>query len=156
MKIRTGVLLAVGVLAVPLVFVGWPAAYFLLVYGCGLEEDALERALQAESVLDAPPDGAESVGKPYSGCDDDDLFVSVERAYRYEGSPAALQAYYRKAAPARGWQPVARSEGKCFTKRVDGATAYLSFWYPEEYEQKTDADFAVGITAQRGSTEEWC
>ncbi|MGY0066939.1 hypothetical protein ACWZEH_08910 [Streptomyces sp. QTS137] len=118
-----------------LLLVGLPAVYFLTAYGCGEEEDRLAEAMAHETVLGTSPDGADRASR-YRECDDDDRFVVVGTRYRYDGSPKTALRHYREAARADNWRPRTTDGGEtvpgCFTKSVDGTTAYLGVESPEK------------------------
>nr|WSZ97443.1 hypothetical protein OH820_18875 [Streptomyces sp. NBC_00857] len=148
---RVGVLLA-GLVAVPAVMlVGVSAGYFTFTYGCGEAETRLAEAMAADPVLDAGP-GDASKGELYKECDDDDLFVSVGTEYPYSAPRQNNPGHYIEAAQAKGWQSLVRSEDdslpECFTKRIDGTTAYLTV-------DGTGGGTRLEITADRGGSE-WC
>ncbi|MGP2437243.1 hypothetical protein [Streptomyces sp. JW3] len=152
MRIRTagislsGLLLTAGLLGFAYQAVGEPARYLLFEYGCGDPEDRLGQALAAEAVLAAGPAGA-GAGRPYRSCDDDDLSVVAGASYPYEGSAAAVRAYYRTAAPDQGWQP--RTDA-CYRKRIGGTTAYLTLEAP------AGRELSVEIIADRAGGGAWC
>lgn len=127
------------------VAVGSPVAYFLFEHGCRAEEESLGEALAAESVLDAPPEGA-GERESYQECDDDDLFVVAGKSYAYGGSRNGALAHYRDAARAAGWRGHAED---CFTRRIDGTTAYLTVEGP------ADGTLHVEIIADREGSR-WC
>ncbi|GGZ14479.1 hypothetical protein GCM10010387_03240 [Streptomyces inusitatus] len=130
-----------------LVVVAAPAGYFVLVYGCGEREDRLAAALAEDPALNAAPDGARK-GESYRECDDDDLFVSVGAEFSHEGSSKDPLARHREAARAGGWRP-SGGDPDCYTKRLDGTTAYLSVDAPSA------AKVELSITADRQGSE-WC
>ncbi|MDN3024810.1 hypothetical protein [Streptomyces sp. S.PB5] len=146
-KMLATVVAAVGLLgAAGFVVVGSSAGDLLFGYGCGEAEDALGEALAAESVLGVAPEGSRGRGS-YQECDDDDRFVVAGRAYGYDGKRESALEHYRRTASERGWGPVA--DGECFAKRVDGTTAYLTVWGPQ------DGKLQVEIIADRGDGR-WC
>ncbi|MEV0226915.1 hypothetical protein [Streptomyces sp. NPDC050704] len=138
--------------AAVVVTVGIPAGYFLVVYGCGEKEDRLAAAIAGDPVLDAGPAGA-GQGRPYKGCDDDDLWVYAGNSYSYGGSRESALVHYRDAAQANGWRPrdsaSAASGSDCFTKRIGGTTAYL------DVEDAGDGSVLVEIVADRTGSD-WC
>ncbi|MFJ4644683.1 hypothetical protein ACIP6Q_14175 [Streptomyces bobili] len=153
---------------------GVPAVYFVTGYGCGDGEHRLARALSAEAVLEASPDGAGHV-ESYDECDDDDRFVVVGALYEYgtrgsasasasasastsaatsasdSASEEAVLAHYRRAALADGWTPATSADGTplpdCFTKPVGGTTAYFGVETPDR------GRFHAEIVADRAGTE---
>ncbi|MFC5850895.1 hypothetical protein ACFPZI_03285 [Streptomyces chlorus] len=135
-----------------LLLVGLPAVYFLTAYGCGGEEDRLAEAMAGEAVLGTAPEGADRASR-YQGCDDDDLFVTVGTQYQYAGSPKTALRHYREAAQADSWWPRTTADGEklpeCFTKPVDGTTAYLSVEILEK------GVLHVDIIADHAESE-WC
>ncbi|GAB3179490.1 hypothetical protein GCM10027162_32060 [Streptomyces incanus] len=144
---------AAAVVAVAgLLLVGLPTVYFLTTYGCGGAEDRLAEAMADEAVLGTAPEGADRASHDQE-CDDDDLFVTVGTQYRYDGSPKTALRHYREAARADGWRPRATAGGEtvpgCFTKAVDGTTAYLTVEGPEE------GVLHVDIIADHAESE-WC
>lgn len=148
-----GVWLAVGLGVFGLLSVALPAVYFLTAYGCGRAEDRLAGVLAGEAVLDvAPGRGAERI-ETYSGCDDDDRFVTAGAVYRYDGPAQGVPGRYREAAQADGWRQQVTAAGGpepgCFTKQLSGTTAYL---FVEEVDGGV---LTVEITAdEQGSA--WC
>ncbi|MEF9903409.1 hypothetical protein [Streptomyces sp. P9-A2] len=135
-----------------LLLVGLPAVYFLTVYGCGEEEDRLAEAMAGEAVLGTPPKGADRASR-YQECDDDSRFVIVGTQYQYAGSPKTALRHYREAARADSWRLRTTADGEkvpdCFTKPVDGTTAYLSVEILEK------GVLYVGIIADHAGSE-WC
>ncbi|GAA2239347.1 hypothetical protein GCM10010232_27860 [Streptomyces amakusaensis] len=138
--------LTILVVTAALLLLAVPAGYFVLTYGCGDREDRLAAALAGDPALNAAPDGARK-GESYRECDEDDLFVSVGTEFAHEGSPKDPLAPHLGAARAEGWRPVAGFD--CYSKRLDGRTAYLT----------VDAAGAgrveVSITANHEG-DEWC
>ncbi|MGW3678384.1 hypothetical protein [Streptomyces prasinus] len=151
-RIGAGTRASAVVAVAGLLMVGLPAVYFLTTYGCGGAEDRLAGAMAREAVLGTAPDGADRASR-YQECDDDDRFVTAGTRYRYDGPPQAALLYYREAARADGWRPRTTDGDEaaplCFTKPVDGTTAYLSVGSPEE-----DV-LDVEIIADRAESE-WC
>ncbi|MEU3144012.1 MULTISPECIES: hypothetical protein [unclassified Streptomyces] len=143
--------LAAAVAASGLLLVGLPSVYLLTAYGCGEGEDRPAEALADETVLGTAPDGADRASR-YQECDDD-RFVVVGTRYRYGGSPKTAVRHYREAAQADSWRPRTTDGGEtvpgCFTKSVDGTTAYLGVESPEK-----DV-LHVEIVADRAESE-WC
>ncbi|MDX3135366.1 hypothetical protein PV367_37505 [Streptomyces europaeiscabiei] len=152
-----GIAALLGVAAVKVVDVAIPEVGFLMEYGCGDAEDRLGEALAGDAVLDDEPDGA-GAGEAYDGCDDDDLFVVAGKSYTYDEGQGrgresdvlvheSVLAHYRDAAQANGWRY--RSSG-CFSKSIDGTTAYLTIDGP------ADGALDVEIIATRESSEPYC
>lgn len=131
---------------------GLPAVYFLTAYGCGEEEDRLAAAMAGEPVLGTAPEGADRASR-YQECDDDDRFVTVGTQHQYAGSPKTALRHYREAAQADSWRPRTTADGEpvpgCFTKAVDGTTAYLTVEGPEK------GVLDVGIIGDHAESE-WC
>lgn len=94
-------------------------------------------------VLQAHPDGTVLTDN-YSGCDTDDGFPYAGRQYRPGLDRQAIHTFYATAAAKDGWQfhsenhppapgtLVVTGPGVCYTKQVDGTTAYLKVWYPSD------------------------
>lgn len=143
---RVGIQAAAVVAVVGLLFVGLPVGYFLVVYGCGREEQRFGEKLADDPVLGAGVDGA-AAEDSYQECDDDDLTVVAGKAYRYGGDKEIVLRHYRDAAQAHGWRYRASD---CFTKQIDGALASLMLDGP------TDGSFAVEVVATPDHSEPWC
>lgn len=155
--LTVGIAALLGVAAVKGAVGAIPEVEFLMEYGCGGEEDRLGEALAGDAVLDDEPDGA-GAGEAYDGCDDDDLFVVAGKSYTYDEGQGrgresdvvvheSVLAHYRDAAQAHGWRY--RSSG-CFSKSIDGTTAYLTIDGP------TGGVLDVGIIASREPSEPYC
>lgn len=120
-------------------------------YGCTPRDVGFSDVLVRESALDLPPPGAAASGAPYSGCDDDEGFAYAGQSYLSATSPRAVLDHYRTATADLGWTP---DGARCFTREIDGVTAYLSVWFRPEAGERTP-DFFIEIRAGRDE-EAWC
>ncbi|WAX80372.1 hypothetical protein [Streptomyces sp. KMM 9044] len=105
-----------------------------------------------ETALGTAPDAADRASRSQE-CDADDRFVVVGTRYRYGGAPKTAVRHCREAAQAGSWRPRTTDGGEivpgCFTKSVDGTTAYPGVESPEK-----DV-LHVEIVADRAEPE-WC
>jgi hypothetical protein len=98
-------------------------------------------------ILDVHPSLAEGVDRD-SGCDEDDGYAGAWKDYRSSETLPRVQAFYAQAAQADGWSP----EGApgCFSKTINGATAYLQLSFSPRTEAAPGNDYALLVTADHG------
>ncbi|WP_328467442.1 hypothetical protein OHA21_49050 [Actinoplanes sp. NBC_00393] len=140
--------------------------------GCSHRDRAFAGDLNELAILGVHPDGAEGVGEGF-GCDEDDGFAHAGRSYRSRLDRPGVQTFYRTAAEQDGWTwsgdgPGVPSTGlvvsaarSCFTKEVDGTTAYLAVWFPSDFNDTPgvpDApadEYGLEVTASHDGAA-WC
>ncbi|MEU4423894.1 hypothetical protein AB0F81_24960 [Actinoplanes sp. NPDC024001] len=135
----------------------------LITYGCSDRDREFAGTLAGLPVLAAHPDGATEVGAG-SGCDDDDGFAHAGRNYRSDLDRAAIQDFYRAAAEKDGWAAGGErtdAATSCFTREIDGTTAYLSIWYPSDFNDTPglgdapEDEYGLNVTASHDG-DAWC
>ncbi|WP_436528818.1 hypothetical protein [Actinoplanes sp. HUAS TT8] len=126
--------------------------------GCSERDERFVATLAGLPILAAHPDTATQVDAS-SRCDTDDGFAEAGRRYQTAMPRADVKSFYRSAATADGWQ--ADPPG-CFSKTVDGATAYFKVWFPSDYNHLGDPEtqepadvYGVEVTGSHDG-EAWC
>jgi hypothetical protein len=114
--------------------------------GCTARDEQLETVLAKTPILEAHPPSAASTDK-YSECDLEDGYASAGQRYRTDMERQDILTFYSKAATADGWRPdeseplltgpppaglVTTASAACFTKEIDGTSAYLSVSFPSD------------------------
>jgi hypothetical protein len=146
--------------------------------GCTARDEHLATILARTSVLEAHPPSAASTEK-YSHCDTDDGFAVAGQRYRTDLDRQDILTFYGKAAAADGWRPgeseaplltgpppsanlVTTASAGCFTKEIDGTTAYLSVWFPSDVNVAGEAElrapgdvYGVEFTGSHDGSA-WC
>ncbi|MBN6051815.1 hypothetical protein JYK22_07695, partial [Nonomuraea sp. RK-328] len=94
----------------------------VLSYGCGAKEDRMAEAMVTQAVFAQRPAGVRPEGPPETSCDDDDLLVIAERAYRLPPARVDALAFYGAVAAGDGWKPSDEPglEKICYSKAIDG------------------------------------
>lgn len=110
-----------------------------------------------------------------SGCDTDDGFAYASQLYRTEMGREGIMSFYRAAATADGWRadgenptPVPSTDlvvsgaAGCFHKEIDGTTAYLSVWFPSDFNvpddpglQEPQGVYGIDVTGSHDG-DAWC
>lgn len=113
-------------------------------FACDERDEALAKRLSELPELSLRPPSAQPQDEVYRECSFLDGYAWAEQEFESTAGPADVLAFYRKELPAAGWAPVptpaeeeeygpVRPEGiTCFSRQVDGATAYLLLYFPEE------------------------
>jgi hypothetical protein len=139
--------------------------------GCTAPEKRLFRTLADLPILKARPVSAQ-VTMQESGCDTDDRFAYAEHRYDTTLDRQDIISFYRKAAADDGWLPdgvnpapptgglVITEAVACFLKQVDGTTALLYVWFPDdkipgEPRPTTLGDYGVGVSGSPNGAA-WC
>lgn len=144
----------------------------IVTYGCSDRDVRFATALRQLPILAVHPDDAQVVDEG-SGCDDDDGFAHAGRTYRSALTRDGVLAFYRTAAERDGWRfsggnsatpstgLMVSAAASCFTREVDGTTAYLSVWFPSDFnglEGERDApadEYGLNVTASHDGAA-WC
>lgn len=158
-------LAVVGLLVALVAGIGWWALSGGI-YGCTPRDQQFAATLNELEVLELRPPDATAQGDRFTGCDDDDGFAFAGQIYRPAGDRSSIVAFYRDAPVKDGWtlqreddHPVgaglvASGSSLCFTKPVDGTTAYLSIWFPSDFGDPGN-DYGVEVTASHDGGA-WC
>ncbi|HET6478834.1 MAG TPA: hypothetical protein VFG35_02155 [Actinoplanes sp.] len=142
-------------------------------YGCSDRDSAFSSTLADLAILAEHPADAESA-EAYAGCDPDDGFAYAGRTYRVSFARSGILAFYRHTAVADGWHLdgenpppptaglVVSGSASCYSKQVEGTTAYLAVWFPDDLlvpgapaPATPYATFGVEVTASHDSGA-WC
>jgi hypothetical protein len=142
--------------------------------GCSDRDERFAAVLDDFPILKAHPDGATPIDSQ-SGCDTDDGFAYAVRRYRSELAREGIMSFYRAAATADGWLAdgedptpvpsaglVVSGAAGCFRKEIDGTTAYLSVWFPSDFNiasepeyQKPEDTYGIDVTGSHDG-DAWC
>jgi hypothetical protein len=178
-KSLTRVLLAsltavIGLGTVPACSVAVPA------YGCSDRDEKFASALPKLDIFQAHPNHVVEL-ESYSGCDADDGFAYAGTKYLVPLNRNELLDFYRVAAKEDDWRfdgdraspavdhaLVTSAGGSCYSKEIDGTTAYLRVWFPGDLGDTAAAAapsaatgtssqsvYGVEITASHDG-EAWC
>lgn len=131
----TGLSAVVGLGALPACGVAVPS------YGCSDRDEKFAPALRKLSIFKAYPGHVVELDS-YSGCDQDDGFAYAGTKYLAPLGRSGILDFYRVAAVKEDWHfdgdrasppagaLVISAGGSCYSKAVDGTTAYLRIWFP--------------------------
>jgi hypothetical protein len=120
---------------------------------CTSEEEDLILVLAAQEILTAQPQKAVAHDS-YTGCFQDDPFPYAGRFYEFPGAQEKYASFYATAAKADGWRPVATEELStdiCYTKKIEGATAFL--WVGRHSVEGVEG-YGIDISASYGDVPE--
>jgi hypothetical protein len=147
---------------------------FPVLYGCTDRDEQYATTLAKLPIVAAHPDAAVLIDSS-QGCDMDDGFAYAYREYRSDLAREDIVSFYRTAVTADGWtfdrenpSPVP-TDGlvisaavACFSKEIDGATAYLAVAFPSDlnvpgdpHQQAPDNTFVVDVTGSHDGAA-WC
>lgn len=111
---------------------------------CTGRDRRIAATLNTLAALDLHPPGATlATDGAGHGCTDSTFMPYASRWYHTTSPLTEVTAYYRHALPAAGWtlihkgdihpgQRAFRGERMCYSRPVDGVTAYLSVGFPGE------------------------
>lgn len=132
----TGVITVIGLGALPACGVAVPA------YGCSDRDERFAPTLQKLSIFKAYPNHVVELDS-YSGCDPDDGFAYAGKKYLVPLERKEVLGFYHVTAQEEDWRfdsahaspaadqaLVTSAGGSCYSKAVDGTTAYLRIWFP--------------------------
>jgi len=141
--------------------------------GCSDRDSAFSSTLAGLAILAEHPAGADPA-ETHAGCDDDDGFAYAGRTYHVSLARPGILAFYRRAAAADGWHfdgdnpppptagLVVSGSAGCYSKQVDGTTAYLAIWFPDDLLVPGEpapatpyASYGVEVTASHDGGA-WC
>lgn len=147
-------------------------------FGCDSRDAALAPRLAELPAMRMRPPRTEFAQAPSSDCDVDTGYATADRSFESKSGPADVLAYYRKELPAAGWTAVPESrddqdddceefddcgeydgggpEGvTCFSRQVNGATAFLSVYFPEEDGRNTTM-YGLAVSATYSDPDLGC
>jgi hypothetical protein len=132
-------------------------------YGCSDRDIKFAPTLQKLAIFQSHPDRIVELDS-YSGCDPDDGFAYAGKKYRAALGRDEVIDFYRVVATKDDWRfdssnaPPATDRalptsagGTCYSKTVDGTTAYLRIWFPGDLGDTAGGPLpspAVGASAQ--------
>lgn len=168
-----GLITVIGLGALPACGVSLPG------YGCSGRDEKFAPTLLKLGIFQAYPNRVAELDS-YSGCDPDDGFAYAGKRYLVPLGRKEILDFYRVAAKKEDWRfdsdraspaseaLVTSAGGSCYSKAVDGTTAYLRIWFPGDLGDTAGAAasspatgtspqslYGVEITASHDH-EAWC
>src|SRR4051794_3948515 len=111
-------------------------------FGCTDRDEKFAPTLQKLSIFKAYPNHGIELDT-YLGCDSDDGSAYAGQYYLVPLGRNAVLDFYRGAAKKEGWRfesdypspaadqaQVTSARTSCYSKAIDGTTAYLRIWFP--------------------------
>jgi len=121
-------------------------------FGCSDRDVKFAPTLKQLSIFEAHPDHVVELNS-YSGCDPDDGAAYIDQFYLAPLGRAEVLDFYRVAAEKEDWRfdTDSGARSSCYSKAVDGTTAYLRIWFPGDLGDAKGAPVpspAVGASSQ--------
>ncbi|WP_157099912.1 hypothetical protein [Microbispora sp. ATCC PTA-5024] len=122
----------------------------------------LTSELASQRLLLLHPDEARVKGDRHSGCNQDNAYVYVGRAFAFSGAASDMLSFYKKAALGDGWEAVtgdlpsdsstSNTREVCFSKAVKGGTAFAYVAVSADSENGSTGEYAITLSSGGG---EW-